>query len=51
MEGHIAFASLLRRLPRLCLAVPIEELRWKHGLVLRGLSELPIRLAPETVGH
>jgi cytochrome P450 len=51
MEGQIAFASLLRRLPRLRLAVPVEELRWKHGLVLRGLSELPIRLAPETVGH
>ena len=37
MEGQLAFASLLRRLPRLKLAVPYNELHWNHGdgLVLR----------------
>ena len=36
--------SLLRRFPELRLAVPFQELHWSHGdgLVLRGLSELPI---------
>lgn len=44
MEGQIALGSLLRRFPALRLAVPIDELRWGHGdgLVLRGLSELPV---------
>jgi cytochrome P450 len=43
-EGQIGLASLLRRFPRLRLAVPVEELHWGHGdgLVLRGLSELPV---------
>src|SRR5262249_3511648 len=49
MEGQIAFASLLRRFPRLRLAVPVQELRWNHGdgLVLRGLSELPVIAGPQ----
>jgi cytochrome P450 len=44
MEGQLALASLLRRFPQLRLAVPDAELRWGHGdgLVLRGLSELPV---------
>ena len=47
-EGQIGLASLLRRFPRLQLAVPIEELHWGHGdgLVLRGLSELPVIPGP-----
>ena len=48
MEGQLAFGSLLRRFPDLRLAVPFEELHWGHGdgLVLRGLSELPIFPGP-----
>jgi len=48
MEGHIALASLLARFPELSLAVPSEELHWGHGdgLVLRGLSELPVIPGP-----
>jgi cytochrome P450 len=48
MEGQIAFGSLLRRFPELRLAVPADELRWGHGdgLVLRGLSELPVVAGP-----
>jgi len=46
LEAEIAFTELLSRFPDLQLAVPPEELRWQHGdgLVLRGLSELPVLL-------
>ena len=44
MEGNLALGSLLRRFPELSLAVPVTDLHWGHGdgLVLRGLSELPV---------
>ena len=44
MEGQLAIGSLLRRFPDVRLAVPVDELHWGHGdgLVLRGLSELPV---------
>ncbi len=43
-----AWRTLLRRFPELRLAVPVEDLRWAHGdgLVLRGLSELPVIAGP-----
>ena len=48
MEGVIALGSLLRRFPQLSLAVRSEDLHWGHGdgLVLRGLSELPVIPGP-----
>jgi cytochrome P450 len=48
MEGQIALRSLLQRFPRLSLAVALEDLHWAHGdgLVLRGLSELPVIPGP-----
>ncbi len=48
MEGHLAIGSLLRRFPQLVLAVPRTDLHWGHGdgLVLRGLSELPVIPGP-----
>jgi cytochrome P450 len=48
MEGQLALASLLRRFPELKLAVPVDDLHWDHGdgLVLRGLSELPVIPGP-----
>jgi cytochrome P450 len=48
MEGQLALGSLLRRFPQLRLAVPTHELHWGHGdgLVLRGLSELPVIAGP-----
>src|SRR4051794_19364952 len=44
MEGELALRSLLSRFPDLALAVPVQQLHWNHGdgLVLRGLSELPV---------
>ncbi|RLL70350.1 cytochrome P450 [Streptomyces sp. Z26] len=42
LEGRIALATLLRRLPDLQLAVEPEELRWRGGLIMRGLRTLPV---------
>lgn len=42
MELQVALATLLRRLPTLRLAVPEPELRWKTGMLVRGLDELPV---------
>jgi cytochrome P450 len=42
MEGQIAINTLLRRLPKLHLAVAPESLRWRRGLFLRGLEKLPL---------
>ena len=47
MEARIAFTALLTRFPQIRLAVDPADLHWNHGdgLVLRGLSALPVRLA------
>jgi len=42
LEGQIAISTLLRRFPDLRLAVAPEELRWRRGLLLRGLESLPV---------
>ena len=42
MEGQIAIDTLLRRFPKLHLAVTPESLRWRRGLFLRGLEKLPL---------
>jgi cytochrome P450 len=44
LEAQVAFTALLTRHPDLRLAVPAEDLRWRPGLLLRGLEELPVRL-------
>jgi cytochrome P450 PksS len=43
LEGTIATNTLLRRLPDLHLAVPVEALEWTPSLLLHGLKALPIR--------
>lgn len=40
---HEALYGLLQKLPRLALAVPVSELRFKPDQFLRGLEFLPIR--------
>lgn len=42
LEGQIALTTLFRRFPNLRLAEPPESLRWRKGLFLRGLEELPV---------
>ncbi len=44
LETQIAINGILRRFPHLRLAMPITKLRWKKGLVLRGLESLPAKL-------
>ena len=52
MQGQLAIGSLLSRFPELRLAVTNDELHWGHGdgLVLRGLSRLPVVLGPVLPG-
>jgi cytochrome P450 len=45
LEAQVAIATLLRRCPNVGLAVPSNALRWKRGLVLRGLESLPVSFA------
>ncbi len=42
LESQIAFGALLGRCPDLRLAQPVDRLRWRKGLVLRGLESLPL---------
>jgi cytochrome P450 len=48
MEACIAISALHTRFPAMRLAVDPSELHWGHGdgLVLRGLTELPVILGP-----
>lgn len=45
LEGQIAIDALLRRVSGLRLAVSPQALRWRRGLVLRGLEALPVELS------
>ena len=42
LEGQIAIETLLQRMPNLHLSVAPEQLRWRGGLILRGLEALPV---------
>ena len=42
LEGQIAFATVLSRLPDLALAIPRDEVTWRDGTFLRGLTRLPV---------
>jgi cytochrome P450 len=42
MELQIVLHTLLRRIPTLRLAVPIDELPFKHDALAYGIYELPV---------
>ncbi|WP_066946946.1 cytochrome P450 family protein [Streptomyces lushanensis] len=46
LEGQTALATLLTRLPDLRLAVDPADLRWRGGLIMRGLRTLPVQFTP-----
>lgn len=46
LEGRTAFAALFNRLPDLQLDAEPEDLRWRGGLIMRGLRTLPVRFTP-----
>ena len=45
LEGQIAINTLLDRISDLRLSVPVQKLRWRRGLVLRGLRALPVEFS------
>lgn len=49
MEAEVAFGALLARFPRISLAVPASELRWRPVSLMNGLESLPARLGPGLV--
>jgi cytochrome P450 PksS len=44
LEGQIAIRTLLQRTDALRLAIPQDALRWRQGLVLRGVKTLPVNI-------
>jgi cytochrome P450 PksS len=44
LEGQIALATLLRRTNEVRAAVPSRSLRWRGGIVVRGLESLPVEI-------
>jgi cytochrome P450 len=48
LELEVALAGIVRRLPKLALAVPVEELEWVPSVLGRGVSHLPVSCASST---
>jgi cytochrome P450 PksS len=42
LEGEIAINTLLQRMPNLRLNMAPEEVKWRPGILLRGLTRLPV---------
>jgi cytochrome P450 len=42
LELRVAIPALLRRLPGLRLAVPFEELPFRHDMLVYGVHRLPV---------
>ncbi|MFI0420654.1 cytochrome P450 [Spongiactinospora sp. 9N601] len=43
VEGEVAFGQLLGRFPLLQPAVPVDRLTWREGMLMHGLTALPVR--------
>ncbi|MFD5747850.1 cytochrome P450 [Streptomyces sp. NPDC127033] len=46
VEGQTAIATLLKRLPDVRLSEEPSDLRWRGGLIMRGLRTLPVQFTP-----
>lgn len=42
VELQVVYGTLYRRIPTLRLAVPLEEVRFKHDMLVYGVHELPV---------
>ncbi|MEW9701786.1 cytochrome P450 [Paenibacillus sp. SI8] len=42
LEGKIALSTLLQRLPNLRIDTTSEELKWRSGILMRGLERFPV---------
>jgi cytochrome P450 len=49
LEGQTAIATLLRRMPDVRLAGDPADLRWRGGLIMRGLRTLPVEFTPRRI--
>ncbi|MCQ4080516.1 cytochrome P450 [Streptomyces sp. RB6PN25] len=47
LEAQTALSTLFTRIPDLQLAANPDELRWRGGLIMRGLRTLPVRFTRE----
>ena len=45
LEAEVAFNRLLDAYEQIELTVPVEDLRWRPGMLIRGLERFPVRLA------
>lgn len=46
LEGAIVFEQLARRFPSMTLGCDRSELRWLEGLLMRGVTALPVTVTP-----
>lgn len=44
LEGQVAIGTLIRRAPNVRVSVAPDQLRWRAGLIVRGLETLPVLL-------
>ena len=42
MELHVVYGTLYRRIPSLALAIPFEDVSFKHDMVVYGVHSLPV---------
>jgi cytochrome P450 len=42
VELQVVYGTLYRRIPTLRLAVPVEELAFKHDMLVYGVHRLPV---------
>jgi len=42
LEGQVAISTLVQRMPNLLLSIAPDRLRWRGGIILRGLEALPV---------
>jgi len=42
IEGQIAISTLLRRMPTVRPAVPLDQLQWRPSMIMRGLQSFPV---------
>jgi cytochrome P450 len=45
LEGRIAIQALVSRFPRLRLSKPVESLKWRTGILMRGPKRLQVSLS------
>ncbi|MEU5545101.1 cytochrome P450 [Streptomyces sioyaensis] len=47
LEARTLLSALLTRFPDIALDIPYEDLHWRHNLIMRGPSHLPVTLGED----